>query len=248
MRVVPSNGLVIAPRNDENIGSVLDMGAWTPIEYFGVKSENAWSYQLVNEDGSAFEVFFDGRKLGTVTWPLMGLHNVTNAIAAIAAARHAGVPPAQSIESFSDFVNVKRRMELRGSIDNINVYDDFAHHPTAVATTIQGLRNRVGTQRIIAILEPRSNTMRMGIHQDSLASAFESADAVILFHPKGLEWSFDQLRGKLGAKVKVFDSVEDIIQDVAENATAGDQVLIMSNGGFENIHVRLLNALEEKHG
>ena len=247
MRIVPSNGLVVAPQSDANIRAVLEMGAWTPIEYFGGSDSSGWSYDLICDDGSEFKVAFDGKYQGTVKWSLMGLHNVQNALASIAAARHAGVPPAHAIESLSDFVNVKRRMELRGVVNGISVFDDFAHHPTAVQMTLNGLRNKVGKDKIIAVLEPRSNTMRMGVHQESLAASFSDADEVILFHPAGLEWNFDELSQKLGEKLAVFDSVSSIIEVVSNNAQPGNQVLIMSNGSFENIHENLLNVLERKY-
>ena len=247
MRIVPSNGLVVAPQSDVNIQSVLSMGAWTPVEYFGDSSSSGWAYELINDDGSEFRVSFNGKAQGTVKWPLMGLHNVQNALASIAAARHAGVPPVHAIESLSDFVNVKRRMELRGIVNDISVFDDFAHHPTAVKMTINGLRNRVGGQKIIAVLEPRSNTMRMGVHQHTLADSFSDADEVIVFHPPGLEWSFDQLTEKLGDKLNVYNDVGKIVEMLAHSTQPGNQILVMSNGSFANIHERLLKALEEKN-
>lgn len=174
----------------------------------------------------------------------MGLHNVQNALAAIAAAKHVGVLPGQAVEALQSFQNVKRRMEVKGVIQGITIYDDFAHHPTAIKTTLAGLREHVGAARIFAVFEPRSNTMKMGIHQASLAAALSIADDVYLFQPAGMSWDISSVISAVTAKSEAFTEVEDIIRQLLQKAQTGDHILIMSNGGFENIHARLMNALE----
>jgi UDP-N-acetylmuramate: L-alanyl-gamma-D-glutamyl-meso-diaminopimelate ligase len=181
-----------------------------------------------------------------VAWALSGRHNVCNALAALAAAAHAGVPVAKGIEALGRFANVRRRMELHGQVADVRVYDDFAHHPTAIATTLEGLRAQVGDRRIIAVLEPRSNTMRMGRHREELAASLVRADRVLLYAASGLEWDAEAALAPLGDKARVADSVAEIVRGVAAMAQPGDQVLVMSNGGFENIHQRLLEALADR--
>jgi len=245
IRIVPNNGLIISPYGDENIQLVLDMGCWTPMETFSMeKTSSGWWSQLHRSDGSAFEVFYDRTSVGKVEWSLMGLHNVQNALAAIAAAKHVGVLPGQAVEALQSFQNVKRRMEVKGVIQGITIYDDFAHHPTAIKTTLAGLREHVGAARIFAVFEPRSNTMKMGIHQASLAAALSIADDVYLFQPAGMSWDISSVISAVTAKSEAFTEVEDIIRQLLQKAQTGDHILIMSNGGFENIHARLMNALE----
>ncbi len=245
VRIVPNNGLIISPDNDENIQSVLEMGCWTPTEIFSMeKTLSGWWSRLHRSDGSAFEVFYKTKSVGKVEWSLMGLHNVQNALAAMAAAKHVGVLPSKAIEALQSFQNVKRRMEVKGVIQGITIYDDFAHHPTAIKTTLAGLRERVGTAKIFAVFEPRSNTMKMGIHQASLMEALSIADSVYLFQPAGMSWDISSVTSAVMAESKVFTGVEDIIRQLLQKAQTGDHILIMSNGGFENIHTRLINTLE----
>jgi UDP-N-acetylmuramate: L-alanyl-gamma-D-glutamyl-meso-diaminopimelate ligase len=243
VRTVPGNGRIVVPQRDPNLQAVLDMGCWTPVERFDVQAEANWRAADVAADGGAFDVVCDGERAGRVSWVLTGMHNVANALAALAAARHAGVPPAVGIEALAAFNNVKRRMELRGEARGVRVYDDFAHHPTAIATTLEGLRRHVGDSRILAVLEPRSNTMRMGIHADRLAGALRAADHVWLFAPTDLGWDAGAALRELGAGLSLCVSTEAIIEQVAATARPGDRVLVMSNGGFEGIHRRLLDAL-----
>ncbi len=184
--------------------------------------------------------------MGTVNWQLLGDHNVHNAMLAIAAARHAGDPVEQAIAALSEFEGIKRRLEVRGQVDGITVYDDFAHHPTAIATTLQGLRRRVGDARILLLLEPRSNTMRMGVHRDSLADSWNGADRVWLHEPPGLEWSLRELADTAEAPAVVSDSVDAIVDAVLQEAHAGDHVLVMSNGAFGGIHEKLIRGLERR--
>ncbi|EGV51329.1 UDP-N-acetylmuramate:L-alanyl-gamma-D-glutamyl-meso-diaminopimelate ligase [endosymbiont of Riftia pachyptila] len=243
LRTVPGNGLVITPAQDANLAAVLEQGCWTPLESFDAEREATWQAASASADGSRFELICEGKPAGRVEWGLLGRHNINNALAAIAAARHAGVPVAVSIEALREFRNVKRRLELIGEVGGVRVYDDFAHHPTAIRTTLEGLRGRVGSQRIIAVLEPRSNTMRRGVHAGELAGALQVADRVLFFRPAELAWDAAAALQPLGDRVALFDSSEAIIEALAETAQPGDHLLIMSNGGFEGLHRRLLERL-----
>jgi UDP-N-acetylmuramate: L-alanyl-gamma-D-glutamyl-meso-diaminopimelate ligase len=248
VRTVPGNGLIVAPLNDGNLHEVLDLGCWTPVEYFDPGMEATWHVTAAAPDGSAFEVVCEGERAGRVEWQLTGRHNLSNALAALAAARHAGVPPAVGVAALARFENVKRRMELRGEVGGIRVYDDFAHHPTAIATTLQGLRAQVGDARILAVLEPRSNTMRRGVHAAELPGALAAADRVWLYAPADLGWDAAAVLAPLGRKASIAHATQDIVDAVVELARPGDHVLVMSNGGFEGIHQRLLDALSADGG
>lgn len=239
IRTVPSEGLIISPR-DKVIEQVFEMGCWTERQTLG--NDGDWQAVLKNKDGSEFEVQFEGQT-ATVSWPLLGQHNVSNALAAIAAARHVGVTLEHACQALSEFAGVKRRLELKGEVDQVRVYDDFAHHPTAIATTIAGLRARIGNRKLVAVLEPRSNTMKMGVHQDSLAQSLIQADRVLLFQDAGLNWSLKQVSDTLGDHVSVFDSVDAIVNTLQKEAAQGDEILVMSNGGFGGIHQKILEAL-----
>jgi len=243
LRTVPGNGLIIAPDDDPHIARVLEMGRWTPLETLGDKG---WHAEAHAADGSDFSVFLGAERQGRVQWDLLGEHNVHNALAAIAAARHAGVPTKYACEALGRFLAPKRRMELRGKIGGVSVYDDFAHHPTAIKTTLAGLRARVGKARILAVLEPRSNTMRLGVHRDSLGPALGEADAVLLYQPAGLNWNLDHITSTLDT-AQVFDDIERLAAHIAGQARAGDQVLIMSNGAFGGLHEKLLHLLTRQH-
>lgn len=246
LRTIPGNGLIVAPEQDQAIDQVLEMGCWTPLERFSAHGEIQWHSENSNPENSRFDICLNAERLGSVDWELHGQHNLNNALAAVAAARHAGVPPAIAIEALASFKNVKRRMELRGKIAGITVYDDFAHHPTAIATTLDGLRAKVGSERILAVLEPRSNTMRMGVHADQLVASLEAADQVLVFAPSELKWDAAAVLGGLNSKARIFDSVDAIIAALRTEAESGDHILIMSNGGFGNIHQRLLDSLKEE--
>ncbi len=244
VRTVPANGLIISPLMDGNLHEVLDMGCWTPLEHFDASELAQWHGSEQSIDGTAFDLVFVGDTIGRVEWQQTGLHNVNNALAAVAAARHAGVPPKVALEALSRFSGVKRRMELRGEINEIKVYDDFAHHPTAIETTLQGLRAQVGGDRIIALLEPRSNTMRMGMHAERLPESLALADRVMVYTPPELGWDGTVVFSPLGKKVEIYESLEPMIEAVSELAQPGDHLLVMSNGGFGNIHQRLLECIE----
>jgi len=243
VRVVPASGLIIDNASETALQHVLQQGVWTSSESFN--SEQGWQAQLVKADGSVFDVYFHGKLQGRVTWDMIGEHSVSNALATLAAARHVGVPVANAIESLARFKGLKRRMELRGVVNNISVYDDFAHHPTAIRTTLSGLRNRVAQSRIIAILEPRSNTMRMGVQADELSNALQDADQVWLYQADNLGWDPARQITLPENVLHICQRIDDIVEQVAVNAEPGDHILIMSNGGFENIHQRLLERLEE---
>ncbi|MCW8919818.1 MAG: UDP-N-acetylmuramate:L-alanyl-gamma-D-glutamyl-meso-diaminopimelate ligase [Gammaproteobacteria bacterium] len=243
VRTVPEQGLILAPQHDANLDAVLRQGCWTPVETFG--GSKGWLARNGSRDGSRFDVYFVEEKQGTVAWGLLGQHNVNNALAAIGAARHSGVPAAQAIHALCEFENVKRRMELRGEVNGIRVYDDFAHHPTAIATTLAGLRNKVGTARIIAVLEPRSNTMKMGVHKETLLPSLQEADRVFIYTPQGLGWS---LPAAAPASVSVCSDFEQLLSAVLAEARAGDHLLVMSNGGFNGIHGKLLQGLQGVDG
>lgn len=240
LRTVPGAGLVIANGQDASLADVLTMGCWTPVERFGTGD---WEASDAHADGSTFGVYFQGEHQGRVEWTQAGTHNIHNALAAIAAARHVGVPPASAIAALSRFQGVKRRLETRGTANGVTVYDDFAHHPTAITTTLAGLRARVGGQPIIAVLEPRSNTMKLGVFKESLAPALAAADNVILYQAADLGWDLGTVAAALGTRGQVCHTLEETLTAIQKQAKPGTQVLIMSNGGFGGLHERLLTAL-----
>jgi UDP-N-acetylmuramate: L-alanyl-gamma-D-glutamyl-meso-diaminopimelate ligase len=238
VRTIPGSGLIVANGREAALDRVLARGCWTPVEHFA--NESGW--EAGPEDGSGFEVLLAGRREGRVAWDLMGKHNRANALAAIAAARHAGVPASHGAEALSRFRNVRRRMELRGTVRGVSVHDDFAHHPTAIALTLEGLRHRFPAARIIAVLEPRSNTMKLGTMKALLPGSLQSADRVFCY-TSGLGWDAAAALATLGDKASTHDDLTALVQAISAEARAGDQILVMSNGGFGGIHERLLEAL-----
>ncbi len=239
MRTLPCSGKVIWPSQDEALQEVIERGLWSESETLS----GDWDYRLLKADGSEFEVLLAGEVQGVVSWQAMGEHNVKNAIMAIAAARHVGIAVSVSIAGLAEFISPKRRMELKADVNGIKVYDDFAHHPTAIKTTLAGLRAKVGDEKIIAILEPRSNTMKMGVHQQTLIDSLKAADDVYLFEPENLSWSLKEYADKAG--MHCMPNTEEIIAAVAEGSAPSQHILIMSNGGFEGIHQRLISTLEQ---
>ncbi|MGY0588606.1 MAG: UDP-N-acetylmuramate:L-alanyl-gamma-D-glutamyl-meso-diaminopimelate ligase [Paraglaciecola chathamensis] len=241
IRMIPGNGLVIAPKADTHITQVLDKGCWSPVQFVG----SDWKVAECAADGSEFDVVYKGTSFGRVKWSLLGQHNVQNAMMAIIAARHAGVLPEVAIEALTNFVNAKRRMEVLGTVNGITVYDDFAHHPTAISTTLEGLRAKVGKARILAVLEPRSNTMKMGVHKQTLAQSWSAADQVFIYQPSHLSWSMDALLAQSEVTTSLHDDLEILEKSILSYAKPGDHILIMSNGGFGGIHQHLLQKLSQ---
>ncbi len=239
VRTIPQNGLIVMNALETSLKQVVEKGCWTPIETFGDK--NYWHVANTKGDGS-FDVMYGDEKEGHLAWEIMGNHNRMNALATIAAARHVGVPVTQSIEALKQFKNVKRRMELRGSVNAINVYDDFAHHPTAIATTVAGLRAKVGQARILAVLEPRSNTMKLGTMKAALPDSLVDADAVFCYGAN-VDWNIKEALKPIENKSQVFADMEQLIAAIVKEAKSGDQILVMSNGGFGGIHQKILDQL-----
>ncbi len=234
IRTVPNSGLIVSNGRDATLDKVLQRGCWTPVERFG--TDAGWQIDSDNR------VNLNGIAQGTLHWELLGEHNRQNALAALAAARHVGVPITQGLAALAEFKNVKRRMEVRGVVNGITVYDDFAHHPTAVETTIAGLRHKVGKARILAVLEPRSNTMKLGVMKDALPASLKDADLVFCY-AGNLGWDAHGALAPLGDKAVVKDDLNDLIEVIVAAAKSGDQILVMSNGGFGGIHEKLLKRL-----
>ena len=251
VRTVPGNGLIVCNGREKSLQRVLQRGCWTPVETFGSPHPNPLpvgegaitglgerGWQIDSED----KVYFDGKAQGTLHWDLLGEHNRLNALAALAAARHAGVPVAQGLSALAEFKNVKRRMEVKGQVNGITVYDDFAHHPTAIATTVAGLRSKVGNARILAVLEPRSNTMKLGVMKDALPGSLKDADLTFCY-AGNLGWDARSALALLGDKAVVKDDLNELIEVIATAAKSGDHILVMSNGGFGGIHEKLLRRI-----
>jgi UDP-N-acetylmuramate: L-alanyl-gamma-D-glutamyl-meso-diaminopimelate ligase len=261
VRIVPGSGRIIWNASDARLEQTLAMGCWTPCEGFARSEAGArdalWTARPTGgvdvrpkggiDDFSEFEVLEGGQPRGIVRWQLIGAHNMENALAAIAAARHAGVTVEHAIEALGSFKGIARRMQVRGEVNGVRVYDDFAHHPTAIATTVDGLRRRVGSARIIAVLEPRSNTMKMGVHQNTLGPSLLGADEVWLFTPPDLGWDVGPIVASLGKRGHASRDIGALATELAKSAKPGDHVLIMSNGGFGGLHGKLLAELERKN-
>lgn len=244
VRIVPGAGRLIVNGEDKALAEVLAMGCWTPVERFAIDADAEWQAELVQADGSEFLLKHHGKVLDTVSWNLLGRHNVMNALAAFAACHAVGVDVKTIIASLADFVSVKRRMEVIGTAHGITVYDDFAHHPTAIQTTLDGLRARVGQSRIIVAMEPRSNSMRLGAHSAQIAPSLDAADAVVFLHRPELPWDADAVVSALkgeGHKVSTVDTLIDTLKRISGD---GDHIVFMSNGGFEDAPRRCLKALQ----
>lgn len=239
VRTVPQQGLVVA-NQQSSLDEVLAKGCWSSVERFG--SSEGWEISNVDDQGR-FDVFLKGDRQGNVSWELLGEHNRMNALAVIAAARHVGVAPCIAIEALSEFKNVKRRMEVRGTVNNITVYDDFAHHPTAIETTVGGLRQKIGNARILAVLEPRSNTMKLGVMKDALPASLKEANLVFCY-AANLGWDAKEALQPIAEKSTVLENLEALVSAIATQAQPGDHILVMSNGGFGGIHQKILDALK----
>ncbi|HET7662916.1 MAG TPA: UDP-N-acetylmuramate:L-alanyl-gamma-D-glutamyl-meso-diaminopimelate ligase [Rhodanobacteraceae bacterium] len=242
VRTVPGNGRLIVNAEDERLAEVLAMGCWTPVETFGI-DKGDWRAQLLGADGSHFRVHRGGTVVGDVRWSLMGRHNVMNALAALAAAHAGGCDASSLLAAFAGFENVKRRMETVGVANGIHVYDDFAHHPTAIATTLAGLRARVGRARIVVALEPRSNSMRQGAHAEALAPSLADADRVVFLKRPELPWDADRVIAALDGHGQAVPTVDALLANLRAEVRAGDHVVFMSNGGFENAPRRFMDLL-----
>ena len=243
VRTVPSQGLIVANGAEESLDRVLAHGCWTPVERFNIAE--GWQTTDLDTNGS-FNVTLGEELQGRVQWKLLGAHNRSNALAAIAAARHAGVPAKAACEALGRFENVKRRMEMRGMVNGITVYDDFAHHPTAIATTLAGLRARVDKGRILAVLEPRSNTMKLGVMKAALPGSLRDADKVFCYSAN-LGWDAAEALAPLGGKAITLQDLGVLVETIAREAKPGDHILVMSNGGFGGIHEKLLARLAGAH-
>ncbi len=248
VRTVPGEGLIILPATDQPLAEVLRQGCWTTVQRTALQDEAAaaeWQARPKMPDASHFAVYRDGALCGEVRWELTGRHNARNALSAIAAAAHAGVPPERSIAALCSFRNIKRRLEIHARPHGVTIYDDFAHHPTAILTTLEGLRARVGDARIIAVLEPRSNTMRMGVHRDALAGSLAPADQAIIFQSPDLGWDAARI-ADASDRIFISDSIDAIVERLCRDTRSGDHVVFMSNGGFGGIHTKTAEALQQR--
>ncbi len=242
VRTVPQNGLVVSNGKEDSLKRVIDKGCWSTVEQFGTDAD--WQAKNAAGDGR-FDVYFKGERQARVSWEMLGEHNRMNALASIAAARHVGVAPCIAIEALSEFKNVKRRMETKGVVNNITVYDDFAHHPTAIETTVAGLRAKVGAARILAVLEPRSNTMKLGVMKDALPASLKDADLVFCYGAN-LGWDATEALKPIANKAKTFDDLTMLVNAISAAAKSGDHILVMSNGGFGGVHQKIIDSLAEK--
>ncbi len=243
LRVVPDNGLVLQHATDENIKDVMGTASQTRTQTFSAVHGD-WQLFEPNVDYSSFQVSYENEVCARIQWSLIGRHNAENALAAIAAAAHVGIDADTSAKALTSFRNVKRRLQLLACVNDIHIYDDFAHHPTAIAATLDALRDKVGNRTIHAVLEPRSNTMKAGVHADTLVPSMQSADEVYLFQSKDVQWDIAASIRAGNASRRVFNSTDNIIEALVEKCQPGDHILIMSNGGFENIHARLIERLK----
>jgi UDP-N-acetylmuramate: L-alanyl-gamma-D-glutamyl-meso-diaminopimelate ligase len=249
LRTVPRRGLIVANAVDANVERLLARGVWTPVTTFSARDAGAswWgSYESIGAE-SRFRLVKDGTPIGSTTYPLLGAHNLENALAAIAAASHVGVAPEVALAALARFTGVKRRLELRGTFGGISMYEDFAHHPTAIATTLAGVKSRPGAGRIVAVMEPRSNTMRMGVHRDTLCRSFDAADRVFVLAGAELDWDPATALAGLGARLVVLSDVNVLLQRLLEELAAGDQVVLMSNGSFQGLPAALQRELEQRY-
>ncbi|MEF3082216.1 UDP-N-acetylmuramate:L-alanyl-gamma-D-glutamyl-meso-diaminopimelate ligase [Luteimonas sp. SMYT11W] len=245
VRTVPARGRLIVNGHDARLGEVLAMGCWTPVERFGFDAGFEWCAVKRSDDGSVFQILRGGVSVGTVEWPLLGDHNVLNALAALAACAAVGVDIAALLPALAAFRSVKRRMEVLGSAGDVTVYDDFAHHPTAIATTLAGLRAKVGDARIVVAMEPRSNSMRLGAHADALAPSLDLADVVVFLHRPELAWDAGAVVSAVRGESRAVADVDALLADLAARVRPGDHVVFMSNGGFDGAPRRFAQRLRD---
>lgn len=250
VRTVPRNGLLISPTNDKPLAEVIAQGCWTPRQQFSVINEEQtpaaeWQAKLLAADGSAFAVLHNGEQVAEIHWTQTGIHNVNNGLAAIIAARHVGVTPEHSAKALEQFAGVKRRMEVLADIHSVKVYDDFAHHPTAIKTTLAGLRAKVGSDKIIAVIEPRSNTMRMGVHKSALNQSVTDADDVLWYQPPNVDWAMDEVVNKSPVPAKLLNNLDELIHFAISLCEKNTHIVIMSNGGFGGVHQKMIDQLKK---
>jgi UDP-N-acetylmuramate: L-alanyl-gamma-D-glutamyl-meso-diaminopimelate ligase len=245
VRTIPGAGVIISNGMDQNLETVIEMGCWSQLEKFTIDEDSDWSVKLLDPSGGKLAFSHPGKTIGSLDWDLNGRHNAMNACAAVAAATAAGVDPDQAIEALSTFTGVKRRMELIADTGDVQVFDDFAHHPTAIRLTLEGFRRRVGNARVLAALEPRSNTMRSGVHFNELGPALAPADFVWLFAGGGIEWDPHEALSPLEGRGRVVTRTKDMLQQMLDAVRPGDRVLFMSNGGFDSTPSRFCDALKE---
>lgn len=244
VRTIPGEGTIIYPDNDQHLKDTLKMGCWSRQVQFGFNEQADWSYKLENPEGSKIAIYHQQKCVANVDWSLIGNHNAKNALAAIIAAHTIGIDPKVACEALGQFKSVKRRLEKRGEQNNITVYDDFAHHPTAISETLAGLRAKIGQDTpLVAVLDLRSNTMKMGIHEQTLPDALATADHIWVYQSNDIKWPIDKAFAKLGNKASVCRTTDNIIEEISRKVTPGSHICVMSNGGFENIHERILAAL-----
>ncbi len=245
VRTVPGQGKIIWPADSHAVKQTIEIGCWSEQETFHLHEESSgWHAKTLSDDCHQFGVYFDGELQGVLEWELIGQHNVENAMMAIAAARHVGVNPSSAIDALTKFAPPKRRLELLGTVHGVSVYDDFAHHPTAIATTIKGMRAKVGQSKITIVLEPRSNTMKSGVHKDTLANSMMQADEAFLYQADTIDWNMKEAMEAAVIPVTVLHQIDDVVAKVAASAQMGDTIIVMSNGGFGGLHQKLLAALE----
>lgn len=242
IRTMPQKGCILSAKSDKNVQDTLAMGSYSELQFIG--KDNEWFAEPITADCTQFAVYHHGEKAGEVHWHIWGEHNMHNGLMAIAAAHHAGVAIPMACQALSTFINANRRLEVKGEVNGITVYDDFAHHPTAISATIAALRGKVGKdQRILAVLEPRSNTMKMGVHKDEIAPSLADADQVFVFQPDTIPWQVSQITEALCQPAQWAKSIDELVEQVTQVAQPNDHILVMSNGAFGGIHQKLLDRL-----
>ncbi|MGX2986097.1 UDP-N-acetylmuramate:L-alanyl-gamma-D-glutamyl-meso-diaminopimelate ligase [Ursidibacter sp. B-7004-1] len=241
VRAMPQNGCILSAKADDNVQQTLAMGYYSALQFIG--KENEWYAEAIAQDCSHFAVYYQGQKAGEVQWAILGEHNMHNGLMAIAAAHHAGVEIATACQALGSFINANRRLEVKGSVNGVTVYDDFAHHPTAINATINALRSKVGSERILAVLEPRSNTMKMGVHKDDIAPSLHNADSVFVYQPNTIPWQVSVITEALNQPAYHSSDLDHLVDEIVKHAKPTDHILVMSNGAFGGIHQKLLDRL-----
>lgn len=243
IRTVPNTGLLIAPSDDLNISEVIDQGCWSNLEYTG--KEKDWNLEFIDKSSSTFSILHKGEVKGSVSWTQTGDHNARNGLAAIAAANHIGVEPELACKALCNFLGVKRRMEKIFEVDGVTVYDDFAHHPTAINATLEGLRASIGNEKIVAVIEPRSNTMKIGTHKNEIIEAIKLADEVLWYEPEEIGWSMQDTFDQSATKTHIFCDIDQLTLKTSKSISGSTHIVIMSNGSFQGFHIKLINEIKK---